>query len=722
MKQVIQNYKTGEIKLVEVPYPICPADFILVGTKNSLISIGTERAMIDLGKKSLLGKARMRPDLVKMALDKAKKEGFIKTFQEVLRRLDSPVSLGYSSAGVVLEVGENVNLFSPGDKVACVGAGFASHSEIAVVPQNLCCKIPEGLDFEEASFGMLGIIALHGIRMSNLNFGERVAVIGLGLIGLLAVQILKAYGCQVIATDLDSQKIELAKKLGIDLTFRQGEEFVENVKKFTDGIGVDAVILTVASKSAEPVNTAIEISRFGGRIVLIGVADIHPDRNELWQKEIKLLVSKGGGPGTLDPFYEIKGIDYPPGYVRWTENRNIGEFLRLISEKKVRVKPLITHRFDISLAEEVYKNLLENKGGPFVGTIFTYPAVPSKDKIFELKKIDSGIRKDKSIKVGVIGAGLFGKALFLPALQKIKGIDLSVLATLEGGDGVETAKKYGFSKYTSDYQEILADPSINVVLILTRHRTHAKIVIESLKQRKHTYVEKPLCINEEELEEIIKTYNSLPPDSRPILMVGYNRRFSSLSEKMKEFFAARQQPMVINYRVNPGFIGSDHWVHSSEEGGSRIVGEICHFVDMLQYLTGSSCSQVLAFRVSANNKTVVNSDNLVISLKFKDGSVGSIIYTGSGDKSFSRERIEVFSEGKTAVLEDYRKLILQKNGKVKKIKLGNQDMGYQKELEYLFSAIQGKSPILLKPEEIFLSTETIFKINQSLEKGAVEKI
>ena len=758
MKQIIQNYRTGELELAEVPIPLCSSNKILVKNLASLISLGTERSIIELGQKSLLGKAKARPDLAKRFMDKAKKEGFVKTFKEALGRLDNPTPLGYSSAGVVVEVGRNVHKFTPGDRVACIGAGYASHSEYVSVPENLCARLPERrvnsklfdikeehelitnnesnsnfISFEEGSFGMLGIIALHGIRSAKLSFGENVAVIGLGLLGLLTVQILKAYGCRVIGMDIDSSKVKLAKTLGADIALggkqegASSEEFKKACELFTDGIGVDAVILTVATKSDEPVNTAVDVERYGGRIVLVGVADIHPQRNEMWHKEVEIVVSKAGGPGTLDPFYENKGIDYPIGFVRWTENRNLEEFLRLVAEGTVDVKSLISHRFKIGQAESVYRDMLDDKGGPYIGVILQYPEElhDSRYKIVDIGKREVVLKPKSNIShlssdavsVGLIGAGLFGKALLLPALKKLTGIRLDTVATSSSANTYHTAKKYGFQKSTTDYREVLNNRGINSVIILTPHSLHAKMVIEALNAGKHVFVEKPLCINEEELKKIIATYNSQLITNNCFLMVGYNRRFSPHVTRAVEYLDNRQDPLVINYRVNAGFVPADHWVHSEEEGGSRIIGEICHFVDLMQFLTKSNPTRVYAERISGNNKTSLNSDNLTIALKFADGSIGNLIYSASGDKAFSREHIEIFWEGRTIVINDFKETVFHFSGKKKKFKTSNQEIGYKEELQHFFGVIIGKSPLELTPEEIFYSTATVFKINNSLEKN-----
>ncbi|MCX8084998.1 MAG: bi-domain-containing oxidoreductase [Calditerrivibrio sp.] len=735
MKQLIQNYRTGQIELVDVPSPNCGAGAILIKNVTSLVSIGTEKSIIELGKKSLLGKAKARPDLVKRFLDKAKKEGFLKTFQEALGRLDNPTPLGYSSSGVVVEVGRNIHKFSPGDRVACIGAGYASHAEYITVPENLCCRIPDNVSFEEASFGMLGIIAMHGIRCANLTFGERVAVVGLGLLGLITVQILRAYGCVVIGFDVDANKVDMANKMGIDQATTDVETFKNIADKYTSGFGVDAVIITAATKSDEPVHLAVEIARFRGRVVLVGVADIHPNRNEMWHKEVEIIVSKAGGAGSLDPMYENKGIDYPIGYVRWTENRNLEEFLRLVSEKKILLRPLITHRVPITGALEIYENMLNNKGGPYIGVVLTYDETDnSSDQKISLNSEENPIAKDilshnfqisstcycKKPVVGVIGAGLFGKALLIPALSKVNDIMLHTVSTSNGINADHIAKKYGFLNITTNYLEILENHEINSVVILTPHRLHAKMVIESLKNNKHIFVEKPICIDENELNEIYEVYNNM--SDKPFILVGYNRRFSPHAIKAFEYLRGRKDPMMINYRINAGFVPGDHWVHSEEEGGSRIVGEICHFVDLMIYFTKSYPVTVFADRVSGNNKTVINDDNVTIVIKFSDGSVGNIFYSASGDKAFSRERVEIYSEGKTIVVQDFKETQVWLGGKTKRFKTMNQEMGYKEELYHFFKVITGKENPAMSFEEIFYSTLAVFKIRDALSKERIVKV
>ena len=752
MKQIIQNYRTGKLELAEVPIPLCSSNKILVKNIASLISIGTERSILELGRKSLLGKAKARPDLVKRFIDKAKNEGFIKTYKEALGRLDNPTPLGYSSAGIVVKAGKGVPEFSPGDRVACIGAGYAGHAEYISIPAMLCCKVPEPVSFEEASFGMLGIIALHGIRCADLSFGSSVVVIGLGLIGLLTVQILKAYGCRVIGTDIDPAKLELAKKLGADVVAEDAKLKAQS-DLFTQGVGVDAVIITAATKSDRPVNMGVDIVRFRGKIVLVGVADVHPQRNEMWHKEVEIVVSRAGGPGTFDPFYENKGMDYPIGYVRWTENRNLKEFMRLLSEGKVDVRPLITHRFPIAEALDAYEGFSNGTIKNCIGIVLNYPeeSLDDNHRIFErrisLKKNKSAVDTGGRVNVGVIGAGLFGKALLLPALKEMRGITLKMLATSSSANAYHAGKKYGFEECTTDYHEILNNDEISAIIILTPHSLHARMVSEALQAGKHVFVEKPLCLNEEELIKIKELATDphrpaqtfLPDDlsagkmssfqeindsriTMPLVMVGYNRRFSPHAVKISEYLAHRQDPIIISYRVNAGFVPPDHWVHAEEQGGGRIIGEICHFVDFIQFLTGANPTRVFAERISGNNQTAVNNDNIAINLKFADGSVGNIVYSASGDKASSRERIETFCEGKTIVSTDFKKTYCHFKGKKKSFNTHNQSMGYKEELQHFFDVVKGHTEPKLTIDEIFYSTLTVFKIHESLQAGEAVEI
>jgi len=716
LKQIIQNYKTGEVKLREVPVPECSSKRILVRNSFSLISIGTERSTIELGKKSVAGKAAARPDLVRRVWNKAKKEGLVKTWQEAMGRLDTPTPLGYSSAGEIIECGNAVTEVSPGDRVACIGQGFASHAEFVSIPANLMAKIPQGISDEQASFGMLGVISLHGIRCCGLTFGGRVAVIGLGLLGLLSIQMLRAYGCEVIAFDPNSEKVKLANQLGFDNVVFKVDEFCALVETQTNSSGVDAVLIAASTKKRDPVDLAIKQCRAKAKIVILGVADIHPDRNELWQKELELVVSRAAGPGSLDPLYEIEGVDLPIGDVRWTQKRNLEEFLRLIQKEKINVTPLISHSFSISSAESVYSKLISGSLRNPVGVLLKYPESSIIQRQLKLAKRSPKTRNHLGlIKTGVIGAGLFGKALLLPALQKEKDFFLHTLVTRSGANSEHYSRKFGFNIQATEESAVWDSEEIEAVVGLTPHHHHASLVEYSIRKGKALFLEKPLCISEEELQKLESMAESAI--QLPLIMVGHNRRFSPHSKQIQKWLLLRKDPLVIHLRVNSGFVPSDHWVHSEEEGRSRIVGEMTHFIDLLQALTGSIVLRVYAERIGGSNGSAVNNDNIAVTIKFKDGSVANLTYAASGDKSYPREQLEVFFEGNTIFSEDFRISKKYFSGKTETFKTQGQQMGYREELRHFALCVKGHEPISVTLNESFETMKTVLAIEKSLSLG-----
>ena len=717
MKQVVQSYKTGDVTLREVPVPQCGSKRILVRNSYSLISLGTERSTIELGRKSLLGKAASRPDLVRRAWDKAKKEGLLKTWQEAMGRLDTPTPLGYSSAGVVEQCGSAATEFSPGDRVACVGQGFASHAEFVSIPVNLAAQIPDGVTDDEAAFGMLGIIALHGIRSANLTFGSRVVVMGLGLLGLLTIQMLRAYGCEVIALDPASDKTDLAKKLGFPHVTTSADDLLQLSNIQTLGYGADAVIITAASKDRSLVDQSIQLCRTKGRIVVVGTADIHPDRNELWLKEIELVVSRAAGPGSLDPVYEIEGVDLPIGDVRWTQKRNLQEFLRLIADKKVDVLTLITHRFAIDAAEDVYGQFVAGKLVQPIGVLLNYPNSAEIVRSLELPSAHIQARKEGALNIGVIGAGLFGKALLLPALKSQSGVVLHTLATGSGASVEHSARKFGFLNQATDADTIWDNPEVDAVVGLTPHSQHARLVSSAIQAGKSLFLEKPICISEEELSSLRES--AFQASSLPIMFVGHNRRFSPHTLQMQKWLAARQGPLVLQMRINTGFIPASHWVHSEDEGRSRVVGEMSHFIDLIQCLAGKSIVRVSAERISGDNRSAVNNDNISISFKLSDGSVGAMIYSASGDKAYSREMTEIFFDGKTIVSKDFRVSEFHKGGKTETFKTSGQEMGYTQELKHFVSCVAGNEVSVVSLSEAFETMDVIFAIERALATATV---
>lgn len=712
MKQVVQSYKTGEVSLRDVPVPQCGSKRILVRNVHSLISLGTERSTIELGRKSLLGKAASRPDLVRRAWDKAKKEGLLKTWQEAMGRLDTPTPLGYSCAGLVEQCGIAATEFSPGDRVACVGQGFASHAEFVSVPVNLACRIPEGVSEQEASFGMLGIIALHGIRSANLTFGSKVVVMGLGLLGLLTIQMLQAYGCDVIAIDPAADKVDLAKKFGFLSVTTDADELAIMTGAQTGSYGADAVIITAAAKDRQPVDQAIQLCRPKGRIVVVGTADIHPDRNELWQKEIELVVSKAAGPGSLDPLYELEGIDLPIGDVRWTQKRNLQEFLRLIAEGKVDVQSLITHRFNIHSAENAYAQFIAGQLAKPIGVLLDYPDTARIARLLEIPATKTNSQSIGHANLAVIGAGLFGKALLLPALQKQSDVVLHTLVTGSGASVEHSARKFGFLNQATDANSVWANPDIHAIVGLTPHSQHAQLVRSAIENQKHLFLEKPLCTTQEELDFL----RSLAADQSqlPVIFVGHNRRFSPHTIQMQKWLQNRQGPCVIQMRINTGFVPASHWVHSEDEGRSRVVGEMSHFIDVIQALVGAPIVRISAERISGDNRSTVNNDNIALTFKLSDGSVGTLIYSASGDKAYSREAFEIFFDGKTISSKDFRISELWQGGKITKFKTSGQVMGYVQELQHFTDCVTGKTSPLVTSHELFRTMQVIFSIEQSL--------
>jgi predicted dehydrogenase/threonine dehydrogenase-like Zn-dependent dehydrogenase len=711
MKQVVQNYKTGQVTLETVPAPLCLRKGILVRNCHSLISTGTERSVIELGKKSLIGKAKARPDLLKRAIDKAKKEGFLKTFKEAMGRLDLPTPLGYSSAGIVIEAGDQAHLFNPSDRVACIGQGFASHAEFLSIPVNLACKIPDNVSEAEAAFGMLGCIALHGVRCADLHLGSTVVVIGLGLLGLLAAQMLVAYGCQVIAYDIDENKVKIAKKFGLMYVTNVLDDLKRYVAIHTGLSGADSIIVTTATQSKEPIDVAVELSRIRGRIVLVGVATINPNRNDMWHKEVEIIVSKAAGAGSLYEWYEKDGFDLPIEYGRWTQNRNLKEFLRLISEEKINLKPLMSQHHNIDEAEEVYKHLLKSNDSNVIGVLFDYPKRANK-KTDVCLNVYQTTSKARRVVLGVIGAGLFGKAILLPELNKLKGVSKRILATCNGDQAHHSGKKFKFHQCTTDESKIFSDSQVNAVIALTPHSHHANVVLDAIKYNKALFVEKPICINIDEWQKIKTAYEK--STYKPIIMVGHNRRYSPHAKKIRRWLNDRINPLMINMRINVGYLIYDHWVHHDNQGRSRIIGEMTHFIDLMQYYTQENIVSVFASRVVADNKSCVNNDNIIVNIQFNAGSVGCLFYTASGNKNYFREQTEIAFDDCTICSTNFRKSYRYKNGKVEKYHTSAQQLGYAQELKTFVSSVEGYASGVPGMSEILHTMKVVFAIEESL--------
>ncbi len=710
---MLQNYKSGKLELAEVPIPLCGAGGVLVKNENSLISAGTEKLMISLAKKSLVGKAKERPDLVRKVITKIKTDGLLETYRQTMARLEETVPLGYSSAGVVIEVGKAVDEFQVGDRVACIGAGIASHADMIFVPKNQCAKIPEGVSFEEASFVALGAIALHAVRISEAKLGENVVVIGLGLLGQLAVQLLKASGSNVLGVDISLSKNKLAKILGAD-NVTTPTDLVEAATHFTKGRGADSVIIFASTKSNEPIEQAAEIARQRAKIVAPGMINFNLPRKMFYEKELELVVSRSSGPGIYDEKYEKEGIDYPISYVRWTKKRNMEAFLEAIKAKSINLKSLTTHHFKIENALDAYEMILEGKES-YIGVLLDYPATKLTQKISFPKKSSKALAG--RINIGLIGAGLFAKGTMLPILKDFKDINLKAIATAKGISAKQIGEKFGFSYATTNYKEILEDKTIKAVIVLTRHHLHEKFIVESLKAGKDVFCEKPLCISQKGLESIREVYQK----SKNRLMIGFNRRFSPHAVFIKENFK-KMGPLVINCRVNTGFVPEKIWVHDLKIGGGSIIGEVCHFIDLIQYFTGSLPSQVSAYSVSSEGSHLIPSDNIVVNLKYQDGSIATICYTASGSKSFPRERVEIFGAGQVGVIENFKRAEVYGKRKPKIKKTRGTDKGHKDELQIFFKALKEGTDIPVSFEEYIATTITTFKIVESLKTGKPQQI
>ncbi|MGQ9771554.1 MAG: bi-domain-containing oxidoreductase [Thermogutta sp.] len=698
MKQLIQSLRDGKLELAEVPPPALQPEGILVRTHYSLISAGTERMVVRLAKKSLLGKARERPDLVRKVWAKLKRDGLWATWQSVAQQLDRTLPLGYSCADKVIQVGECASGFEVGMPVACAGAGHANHAEINYVPALLAAPVPARVSLESAAYATVGAIALQGVRNADCRVGETVAVIGLGLLGQLAVQLLKAAGCLVVGCDPSPSRVELAKENGADLALSSidGEALARAYRQFTRGRGVDAVLITAATASNAPVELAAEIARDRARIVMVGVTGMNIPRKPYYEKELTFIVSRSYGPGRYDPNFEEHGQDYPIGYVRWTETRNLEAFLDLVAQGKINPEPLTTHRFPIDRAEEAMELILRSKE-PYLGVLLEYPhETPLPAGRIELPHVARPPRQSTTVGISFIGAGSFARSVLLPILAKLPQVRFRGVVTASGISARDAGRKYGFAWCATTTEEILADEQTDVVFIVTRHSQHADLVCRALEARKAVFCEKPLGVTEEQLERVRKTLT----ETGGLLMVGFNRRFAPLAAELKRFFAGRG-PLSMTYRVNAGPIPPDHWLNDPAEGG-RIIGEACHFFDFFAYLTDSH--PVEYFRLSPRH--VRRQDDGQFLVRYADGSVGHLIYTTVGSPSFSKERLEVHAGGATAVLEDFRGLCIDDGRRTRRFKLRRGDKGHRAELQaFLNCVIHGSPPPI--PPEILLETSRL---------------
>lgn len=700
MKQILQSLKTGEIEIAEIPCPNVKPGHLLIKTNVSLISAGTERMLLEFGQAGWIDKIRQQPDKVKMVLEKIKTDGLLATLDAVKSKLEQPISLGYCNVGEVIETGAGVTEFQIGDRVLSNGA----HAEIVCVPKNLCVKVPENVEDEEAVFGVCGAIALEGIRLAKPELGECVAVFGLGLIGLLLVQLLRAQGCRVLGVDFDKEKLSLAKQFGADtVDLSIGEDPISKARSFSRGRDVDAVLIAASSHSHDIVHQAAEISRKRGRIVLVGVVGLQLSREDFYKKELTFQVSCSYGPGRYDVNYEERGQDYPLGFVRWTEQRNFEAVLDMMKLNRIDVKPLISHQYDLMLAEKAYQ-LLSDKQQSSLGIVIRYSQKIESEELLKKKVIltqsEKSSSKSETVHLGVIGAGNYASRVLIPAFKQASA-RLITIASSGGLTAAQTGKKLGFEEATTDIDALIHDDRINTVVIATRHDSHADLVCRALNAGKKVFVEKPLAINQEQLDQIVETYNSLLEQGKtPFLMVGFNRRFAPHIQKMKELLDTVSEPKVFIYTVNAGYIPQDHWTQDLNVGGGRIIGEACHMIDLLRFLTGASIVDVKTTMLNQVPGKTPIPDDVTMTLTFADGSVGTIHYLANGHKSFSKEQIEVFCAGKILQLDNFRKMKGYGWPKFKRMNLWRQDKGQRACVQTVVQAVEKGSDSPIAFEEL----------------------
>lgn len=700
MKQIIQSFKTGETILEDVPAPMVKRGCVLIQTTRSLVSLGTERMLVEFGKSNLIQKARQQPDKVKQVLDKIKTDGLVPTLEAVFNKLGEPLPLGYCNVGRVIAVGDDVTDFKIGDRVASNG----HHAEFVCVPKNLVAHIPDNVSDEEATFTVIGSIGLQGIRLLNPTIGETVVVTGLGLIGLLTAQLLIANGCRVIGSDIDESKLAMAKEWGIIPFNPIKGDIVKFVEENTGGVGADGVIITASAKNNDIISQAALMSRKRGKIVLVGVIGLNISRAEFYEKELTFQVSCSYGPGRYDDNYEQKGIDYPLPYVRWTEKRNFETILQSISSKRINVKNLITEKIELDNYLKIYGEIRNSKS---IASIITYNNLHTQNPSHNVTIENVNFSKSSGV-LGIIGAGNFTKMTVLPSL-KGSGAYYKYIASNGGVTGTALAKKYRIANSTTDYSIILQDPDVDLVIITTRHNLHAKMVIEALKSGKNVFVEKPLALNKKELQEIIEVQK----ESNKTVTVGFNRRFSPHILKIKN--AVGNSPMNVIATMNAGFIPSNVWVHDMKVGGGRIIGEACHYIDLISYLTGSKVKAVCMNSMGINPEE--NTDNASILLKYENGSTGVINYFANGSKAYSKERLEIFSQERTFIMDNFRKT--EAYGVKGFTKLSTRiDKGHTTQFHTLIKRIQQGGIPLISMDEIINTTTASFAAIESLKTKA----
>ena len=726
MRQVLQDARSGAVSVEEVPAPQLLPGCVLVRIAASVVSAGTERASADFARKNLLQKARSRPDLVREVISKVQRDGIFSAVQAVRSRLDQPQSPGYSSAGTVLAVGEGVTDIQPGDRVACAGAGFAVHAEIACIPRLLLARIPDPrsgageVSLDHAAFATLGAVALHGVRTAEAKLGDMVAVIGLGLLGQLTTQLLKVAGCHVLGMEIDPSRAQLASQMGADAVATSASEFRDLCLQASRGGGVDCVLITAETPTSDPVNLAGAIARDRAVVVAVGTVGMEIERKAFYEKELQFRISRSYGPGRYDTAYEQKGRDYPIGYVRWTETRNMEAFVELLAEGRLNLNALITHRFPIETAHRAYELISGKSREPFLGVVIHYADDAGSSVSLALASA-SGIpgqprARTNDVTVGLLGAGGFACSTLIPAMKSSSHTSLLTVCAATGSHAKHAASKFGFRKCTTDDAGLTPDPEINTVVIATRHHLHGAQVLAALSAAKNVFCEKPLCLSEQELRQIVSAYMEIPGGQQPALIVGFNRRFAPMVAQMKAFLAPVAEPLALHYRINAGYLPPDHWMNDSEQGGGRILGEVCHFIDLMMYLAGSPIVEVATREIGSTGR--YSADNVMISVRFGNGSEAIISYLANGDRSFSKERIEVFGGGSSAVLDDFRRMELVRNGRAQKVRSRlRQDKGHRAEWTAFVDSIRLGKDAPIAFEDIVCSTLATQRAEESRMAG-----
>jgi predicted dehydrogenase/threonine dehydrogenase-like Zn-dependent dehydrogenase len=688
---------------------------VLVRTAASIISPGTEKMIMDLAKKSLIGKARERPDLVRQVITKARTQGLINTFHNVMTKMDKPVPLGYSAAGVVQDIGPGVVDLKIGDRVAIAGAGYASHAEVNFVPRNLTALIPDAVSFEEAAYSTVAAIAMQGVRLAHPELGEFVVVSGLGLIGLITAQLLKANGCRVLGIDYNTDKVEQGLRLGLDEGIVLDTDDPHSaIDRFSNGRGADLTLITAGTSSNQPIELAGEITRRKGRIVVVGAVGLNIPRDVYYKKELELKISMSYGPGRYDRSYEEAGLDYPYDYVRWTEGRNIESVLDLMARGRLDVRSLTTHRFAVDKAAEAYE-MIQKGSESYVGVVLDYDLNRPQEKIVRVApSIEHG--RIERLGVGFVGAGNYSSVHLIPHLKSAGDVQLLGVVSATGLNAKQKAEKFGFSYCATDIRPLLDDAAVDAIFIGTRHSTHADFTIQALDAGKHVFVEKPMVVSEEQLDAVIDAYSRANARQPTGLMVGLNRRFAPMVTRLKEVFNAGDALQMI-YRVNSGGIPTSTWLHESDEGGGMLIGEMCHFVDLMQFICGQRPASVYAQSLTLNNQKFSDGDNLTIVVSFDGGSVGTLCYNTVGNSAFPKERVEVYGGGNVGVIDDFRSLEIIKRGKPIRIKAANQDKGQKREVEETIRSFRTTGAAPISFEELVAGMKVIFAARQSAASG-----